>query len=444
MKLEPGAHVTPNVKLLRPLGEGGMGAVWVAEHTALGTEVAVKFLQGGYADDPSARARFSQEAAAASQVKSSHVVKIYDYGLTDTNVPFIVMELLEGTDLSKRIEAEKTIPPGALVPIVTQLCKALGRAHERNVIHRDVKPENVFLTQEGGETFVKLLDFGVAKTSQVSALSASGRRSTLAGESLGTPFYMSPEQFKNSKSIDHRSDLWSVGVLAYEALTGVLPFTADTVGALAIVVNDASPVPPSKANPNLTPTFDGWFAKACARDPAARFQSAKELSDALVAVFGADVSSRAIDSGSYRRIVISQLEPHEVADVERMSMRDTSFATSGGSATPAKGHGKLYAIGAVAAVSLAGVIAFVATQRHDQPRTPTTATSAAPVAVESSHDSATATGASARPAPPPPIASAPEPEAPAVSAAKTRAHATSSTAAPTPSGTKGKNERDIW
>src|SRR5579862_1474935 len=106
MKLEAGAQVTANVKLLRELGEGGMGAVWVAEHLALGTEVAVKFLQGDYAKDPAARARFSQEAAAASQVKSSHVVKIYDYGITDSNVPFIVMELLEGTDLAKRIERE--------------------------------------------------------------------------------------------------------------------------------------------------------------------------------------------------------------------------------------------------------------------------------------------------------------------------------------------------
>jgi serine/threonine-protein kinase len=267
MKIEAGASVTPNVRLLRPRGEGGMGAVWVAEHLTLGTEVAVKFLHGEYAEDSNARARFSQEAAASSRVKSAHVVKVHDHGITDTNVPFIVMELLEGTDLSKRIRAEKTIPCGELLAIVSQLCKALARAHESGVIHRDIKPENVFLSSEGGEVFVKLLDFGIAKTEVTMLRTADTRRSTLAGQSLGTPYYMSPEQFRSAKQIDLRSDLWSVGVLVYEALTGVLPFVADTVSALAIVVNEGAAVPPSKINPALPAAIDAWFAKACAPWP---------------------------------------------------------------------------------------------------------------------------------------------------------------------------------
>jgi serine/threonine-protein kinase len=440
MKLEPGAQVTPNVKLLRELGEGGMGAVWVAEHLALGTEVAVKFLQGDYAKDPTARARFSQEAAAASQVKSSHVVKIYDYGLTDTNVPFIVMELLEGTDLAKRIEQERALPPSQLVPIVTQLCKALQAAHDRKVVHRDVKPENVFLSHEGGETFVKLLDFGVAKTSTGTALSSSGRRSTLAGESLGTPYYMSPEQFKSSKSIDYKSDLWSVGVLVYEALTGKLPFEAETVSALAIIVNEAKATPPSQVNAALPGSFDTWFAKACAREPGDRFESARALADALTLAFGTMATApKPIDSGSYRQVVISHYPPEEMGEV---SLRDTSFASTGGAHGSPKSRARVYAIAGLGAACLIGAVAFVAT------RPPTTASTAT---ASVTHDV------------PPPSASAPPPaithDEPVVTATASQEPVTTSTVVvvaqptkpvhvqPPPSASasaKGRHDRDIW
>ena len=439
MKLEAGAHVTPNVKLLRELGEGGMGAVWVAEHLALGTEVAVKFLQGDYAKDPAARSRFSQEASAASQVKSSHVVKIYDYGITDTNVPFIVMELLEGTDLAKRIEREGALPPAQVVPIIAQLCKALQAAHERNVVHRDVKPENVFLSQEGGETFVKLLDFGVAKTNAFRALSTSGRRSTLAGESLGTPYYMSPEQFKSSKSIDHRSDLWSVGVLAYEALTGKLPFEAETVSALAIVVNEAKATPPSRVNPSLPGAFDTWFAKACAREPADRFDSARGLADSLTLAFGTMATvPKPIDSGVYRQVVISHLPPEEIAG--EVSLRDTSFASTGGASGAAKTRGRVYAVAGIAAVCVIGAVAFFAT-RPPAP-TPTNV-----IATTVSRDPSPPTSAFQ-------IAPAHDETLPRASATTSATTAptlvgvqTSKTVKPLPptsASAKGKNERDIW
>ena len=441
MKLEPGAQVTPNVKLLRELGEGGMGAVWVAEHLALGTEVAVKFLLGDYAEDPAARARFSQEAAAASQVKSSHVVKIYDYGLTDSNVPFIVMELLEGTDLAKRIERDGALPPSQIVPIIAQLCKALQAAHERKVVHRDVKPENVFLSQEGGETFVKLLDFGVAKTSPGGALSSSGRRSTMAGESLGTPYYMSPEQFKSSKSIDHRSDLWSVGVLAYEALTGKLPFEAETVSALAIVVNEAKATPPSRVNPALPSAFDVWFAKACAREPADRFESAKALADSLTLAFGTMATApRPIDSGSYRQVVISHLPPEEVGDV---SLRDTSFASTGGTHGAPKSRARMYVLAGLGGACVVGAIAFVATR-------PPATTTAQPSA--SAARDPVVPSASAQPTPTPTFthelgatATAPASMTPSATATQTKPlHVTTPSQPSASASAKGKHERDIW
>src|SRR5512142_903792 len=140
MEIVAGAQVTPKVRLLRALGEGGMGSVWVAEHDGLGCEVAVKFLIDEYANDESSRARFAQEAAASSRVKSAHVVKVYDFGVTDSGVPYLVMELLEGTDLRRLLEEREKLPPDELLAILTQLCGALERANEAEVVHRDVKP----------------------------------------------------------------------------------------------------------------------------------------------------------------------------------------------------------------------------------------------------------------------------------------------------------------
>jgi serine/threonine-protein kinase len=444
MKIEPGAHVTPNVRLLRPLGAGGMGAVWVAEHLALGTEVAVKFLLGDFANHPTARARFSQEAAAASQVKSSHVVRIYDYGITETDVPFIVMEMLEGTDLAHRMAAEHKLPPMEMITIVSQLCKALASAHAQNVVHRDVKPENVFLTREGGDMFVKLLDFGVAKSDKVRTL-ADSHRSTMANESLGTPYYMSPEQFRSAKTIDARSDLWSAGVLVYEALTGTSPFVGETVGALAIAVNEAAAVPPSQIEPSLPAAFDAWFGKACARNPADRFQTARELSDALASAF-AVVPPPAIDSGSHRRIVISHVDPSELADAERISLRDTSFSTSG--AQGPHGHRtRTAAIAGALVVAFAVVsVAFVALRHTPRPATTSTSASTTVVAtanpptldVESAPRTAAPAGSTTV------IAAASEAPRPSRTSSVKPSTATSAASAKGASSSQGPHGRDIW
>jgi serine/threonine-protein kinase len=457
MKIEAGASVTPNVRLLRPLGEGGMGAVWVAEHLTLGTEVAVKFLHGEYAEDSNARARFSQEAAASSRVKSAHVVKVHDHGITDTNVPFIVMELLEGTDLSKRIQAEKTIPYGELLAIVSQLCKALARAHESGVIHRDIKPENVFLSSEGGEVFVKLLDFGIAKTEVAMRRTADTRRSTLAGQSLGTPYYMSPEQFRSAKQIDLRSDLWSVGVLVYEALTGVLPFVADTVSALAIVVNEGAAVPPSKINPALPAAIDAWFAKACAHDAKDRFESAGALAAALRSALGASTLSPELDANrSGPRVVISH--PEVVVD-DLASMRATAFATSGVPVLEGPRRKRPVAtLLAVAAVVLAAGTGLIVLRPKSQPPSPAAASApapspASPAALAPPASAAPLAPSSAGAAPEIPAATlAPEPTAPAAGAAPTARRGSPATVSPAPSphpapsapGKPKGNSGDIW
>ena len=303
--------VTPSVRLVRPLGEGGMGAVWVADHLALRTQVVVKFIASGLKSNKEAQDRFSREAAAASQVKSPHVVQTFDHGITDEGVPYIVMELLEGRDLGQYLDQEGNgkMPPDLVVEVMGQLARALDRAHERGIIHRDIKPGNIYLCDAGraGEVFVKLLDFGIAKGVELSATNRvdSG---TKTGSMIGSPFYMSPEQILGSKDLDHRSDLWSVGVVCFEMLTGQKPFDAETMGGLAIRIH-SEPLPlPTVVNPDLPIAVDAWFARACARDVGARYDSAKEMTEELALALGGqmpkslDVSPRLSASASGKRV----------------------------------------------------------------------------------------------------------------------------------------------
>ena len=284
----PGQMVTSTLRLVRPLGAGGMGSVWVADHLALHTEVVVKFMSADLVKSPEAVTRFAREAAAASQVKSPHVVQTLDHGVLEGLGPYIVMELLEGHDLAHHLEARGKLPPLEVVAIVAQLARALGKAHRAGIVHRDIKPNNVFLCDAGGgELFVKLLDFGIAKAADLGSGGALVGSTTRTGSFVGSPFYMSPEQVIGAKTIDFRTDLWSLGVVAFEALTGDKPFFAETVGGLALKIHrDPLPVP-SHLCATLPPSVDAWFARACARDAAERFQSAKEMADAFaVAVTG--------------------------------------------------------------------------------------------------------------------------------------------------------------
>ena len=287
LSLVPDAHagmmVTPSVKLVRPLGEGGMGAVWVADHAALRTQVVVKFIASELKDSKEAHDRFSREAAAAAQVKSPHVVQTFDHGISEQGVPYIVMELLEGRDLGQFLDEHTKVSTDLAVEIVAQLSRALDKAHAKGIVHRDIKPGNIFLCDHGkGDIFVKLLDFGIAKGVEGIQVDSN----TKTGAMIGSPFYMSPEQILGSKTIDHRSDLWSVGVVAYEALTGKKPFDAETMGGLAIRIH-SEPLPlPSAARPELGPAVDAWFVRACARNVEERFRSAKEMAEALAAAVG--------------------------------------------------------------------------------------------------------------------------------------------------------------
>ena len=290
--LGPGTLIA-NVRLKRLLGQGGMGSVWVGEHAALETEVAIKFMSADIATEPEAVARFKREATAAAQLRSPHVVQVFDHGVTRYGLPFIVMELLEGEDVGKRVGRLGQLPVVEVCAIVTQACKALGKAHARGIVHRDIKPDNIFLLDSDGEIFVKLLDFGIAKRVDDAALNMTG-----TGTMVGTPYFMSPEQVMSAKDADYRADLWSLAVVAYNALTGRVPFFAETLGALCIAIHSGHHELVTRDRPDLPPALDAWFQRALARDPAARFGSAKELAETFARAAGVAIAPAASMGGS--------------------------------------------------------------------------------------------------------------------------------------------------
>jgi serine/threonine-protein kinase len=285
--IQAGKILNGRYKLLRPLGQGSQAFVWVAEHLALGSQVAVKLIDPELAKQDDARERFAREATAAAKLRSAHVVQMLDHGI-ENDQPFIVMELLEGEDLFDRLERRRTLTLAETSKIVTQVARALMRAHAEGIIHRDLKPENVFLVRNEDEELAKVLDFGVAK---VTTPAKAAMTRTGVGTLIGTPHYMSPEQVKGVSEIDHRSDLWSLGVIAYQCVTGHLPFDSEGVGDLLIRITQNEPALPRTLNKDLPPAFDDWFKKACAKDPVIRFQTAREMAEALARAVGLQQTS---------------------------------------------------------------------------------------------------------------------------------------------------------
>lgn len=280
--------------LERPLARGGMGAVWVALDPQLKRRVALKTMHREALSAPPALERFAREAATIAQLQSPHVVQVFDFGVTDS-VPYIAMELLSGEDLAARLERVHRFPLQAFVKIFEQIAKALTAAHAAGIIHRDLKPANVFITQSGPEEVVKLVDFGIAAGGEGLSDAEAGdpsRLSEIPGAILGTPWYMSPEQARG-RPLDHRSDLWSLGVVAYQALTGRLPFPASRVNDVIIAICADPIVPPSVLVPELGLDVDRFFERALARDPEDRFQSAQEMAAAFFRLAEPDTGPRA-------------------------------------------------------------------------------------------------------------------------------------------------------
>ncbi|HEY6723151.1 MAG TPA: serine/threonine-protein kinase, partial [Polyangiaceae bacterium] len=272
-----GDQVAEYLRLVRLLGAGGMGSVWVADHLRLRTQVAVKFLSVTMLNNTAARSRFDREAQLVAQVKSPHVVQVLDQGITVTELPqpFIVMELLDGEDLGQLLERKQTLSIEEAYFILDQVCAGLGTAHGLGLVHRDIKPENIFLLA-GDRPFVKILDFGIARATQ----NQEDKRLTHTGGVIGTAHYMSPEQLFEGKQADHRTDIWALGVVLYRAITGRLPFDGTTYGDLCLAVHRGVYTPASQLVP-INPEIDGFIARALATDRNARFSTVKEFAAEL-------------------------------------------------------------------------------------------------------------------------------------------------------------------
>jgi serine/threonine-protein kinase len=283
----PEGLVAGKYRLTRLLGKGGMGTVWEGVHESLGTRVAVKFIDAEHASSDDIRQRFVNEAKAAARLRSKHVVQVHDQGVGEDGRPYIVMEFLVGEPLDRRLDRLGRLPPLETARVVLHVCRALAKAHESGIVHRDLKPENVFLVhdEDDGTDFAKVVDFGIAKFTDASS---TGSSSTRTGAVLGTPQFMSPEQARGLRTVDHRTDLWSLGVIAYQCLVGALPFRGEAVGDLLVNICTADPPAPSSIEPDVPPGFDAWIRRALAREPADRFQSAAELADSLCSLLGLD------------------------------------------------------------------------------------------------------------------------------------------------------------
>jgi serine/threonine-protein kinase len=245
--------------------------------------VAVKLLHDAVAGQPDAGPRFLREARACAAIRGPNVVQVLDFGLED-GTPYIAMELLEGESLRDRLEREKSLSPAETLRILTQVARAIGRAHKHGIVHRDLKPAHIHLCPDESEEVVKVLDFGLAKLLEGSA--GGGAPITATGAVMGTAYYMSPEQARGRMDLDHRADLWSLAIITFQCLTGRLPLTGRTEADLLVMIC-TEPMPrPTVVKPGLPPALDPWFARATRRAPDDRFQSASEMAEALREALG--------------------------------------------------------------------------------------------------------------------------------------------------------------
>ena len=269
-----GAVLVGKYRIDAILGQGGMGVVARATHLHLNETVAIKFLRADIAGDDEANQRFLREAHAAWKLKNEHVARVLDVGTLDSGLPYLVMEHLEGVDLDNMLEQSHRIAPALAVEFIVQACEGLSEAHALGIVHRDVKPSNFFVTwRSDGTPLVKLLDFGISKVANTTDVSLTQTQSM-----LGTPAYMSPEQMRSARTVDARTDVWSLGAVLFELIEGVRPFEAESFSEMCVKV---AVDPPSPFSVPLPPGLDAVVRHCLEKNPDARYGSVAEVAAAL-------------------------------------------------------------------------------------------------------------------------------------------------------------------
>ena len=432
---EPGETIAGKYLLLRMLGRGGVGVVYEAEHLRLRQHVAIKVLAAEMIQHPIMVERFEREARAMAMLASPRVTRVSDVDITPEGIPFLVMEYLQGRDLQTELKERGALPTHEAVAWVREACAGMSVVHAAGVVHRDLKPANLFIV-DGPPRTLKIMDFGISK------ISGDDMDMTMTSTSLGTPAYMSPEQVRSAKHIDVRSDVWSLGVILYRALSGRLPFQGSGATGMAVSIATEDPTPIEQWRPDLPPSLVAIVRCALQKDPNGRFASVQALSDAL-APFERPTGQAPVVAGPP---VSSGSEPSLV----NLSMYTTGHDTGRARATVATPRPSrpawLVPVIAIVAVGMS-VIAFVLVRmRNVEPPAPTavtaspvvkpTAKTAEPVApaVEELEPVATAPTPSVSvsaiaKAPPPP------PPKPTVTAKPIETKKPEPTAAPKPTGT---------
>ena len=279
----PGEMLAGKYLIERVLGAGGMGVVLAARHVELGQPVAVKFLNAQLSGNPEIVTRFLREARAAAAIRSEHVARVHDVTRTEAGVPYIVMEHLEGCDLEQLVRARGPLPVGEAVDYLLQAGKAIAEAHAAKIVHRDLKPGNLFLTHRAdGSPLVKVLDFGMSKITQGDGAPLLEGSLTAPATMLGSPWYMSPEQIRSSKHVDHRSDVWSLGIVLYKLLTGSQAFEAESLSSCLVKIVTEAPLTLRARRPDAPAELEAVILRCLEKDVNRRLQNVAELAWALL------------------------------------------------------------------------------------------------------------------------------------------------------------------
>jgi serine/threonine-protein kinase len=354
-------------RIERVLGVGGMGMVVSAMHLHLDERVAIKFLLPEALTNAEAVARFGREARAAVKIKSEHVARVIDVGALETGAPYMVMELLRGQDLSQVLRDSGALPIPVAVQYVLQACEALAEAHAIGIVHRDLKPANLFLTARAdGSPCIKVLDFGISKVSNPSG-SGSDMGMTRTQSIMGSPLYMSPEQMASARDVDQRADIWAVGCVLYELVTGRVPFEAETMPQLCTLILHTDPPSTRGIRPEVPELLDQVILRCLRKDRNQRYSDVAALA-ADLAVFSPDLGprsaariSRVLSSSGMATTPLTSSNP-------ALQVAGSSTGAAWGTTQTARGSRAVwYGLGGVAAAAVVGLLLWKASASHAGP-----------------------------------------------------------------------------